>query len=151
MKEKSKDEIYCTQKFLNDKFAFEFPMINYWENNGKPYRYVYGMNQNENTPYSITKMDLMNPMDIKEQVYDNGETAIIPSEPVFVPRPNAESEDDGVVLSMVMTDSDNDFLSIIDGKTMKEVAKAIMPSHVKGAFTFHGFFADHQMFEGLCK
>lgn len=136
---------------MNSKFGFDFPMINYWKNNGKPYRYVYGINQNYDTPNSVIKMDLMKPLNIKEYVYEDGKTAFLPSEPVFVPHPNAETEDDGIVLSMVMTDGENDFLSIIDGKTMNEVATAKMPGNVKGAYTFHGFFADNQMFENLAK
>ena len=37
LKEKSTDEVYCTLKNLNPKFAFEAPMINYARNNGKDY------------------------------------------------------------------------------------------------------------------
>ena len=36
------------------------------------------------------------------------------SEPIFVENPNATSEDDGVLLVMVLADNHNDFLSILE-------------------------------------
>ena len=62
-----------------------------------------------------------------------------PSEPVFVPRPNAESEDDGVILSAVVgVRGQRSFLLILDGKTMKEVGRAYVP--FKLANLIHGEF-----------
>ena len=149
LKEKSTDEVYCTLKNLNPKFAFEAPMINYARNNGKDYQYVYGMNLNFNTPHSIIKMDIKNPLNVLEQYYGNGKEHMWPAEPVFVPSPNAESEDDGVLVTMVMNENGNDFLSILDAKDLKELARAVMPENVKGSFTFHGFFADNQTHSSL--
>ena len=73
----------------------------------------------------------------------------LPSEPVFVENPNGTSEDDGVLLVMILTSDKNDFLSILDAKTLKEVARCELPEETKGAFTFHGFFADKQNFNAL--
>lgn len=136
-------------KTLNSKFAFEAPMINYAKNNGKDYRFVYGLNLNFDTPHSITKMDIHNPLDVIEQSYDDSKELRWPAEPVFVPNPNAESEDDGVLVTMVMSDESNDFLSILDAKDLKELARANMPDGVKGSFTFHGFFADNKVYPSL--
>ena len=62
-----------------------------------------------------------------------------PSEPVFVPNPNAESEDDGVILSAVVgVRGQRSFLLILDGKTMKEVARAYVPT--KLILLIHGEF-----------
>jgi len=37
---------------------------------------------------------------------------------------------------------DVDYLSILDAKNLKEIARADLPKEVKGTFTFHGFFAE---------
>ena len=72
----------------------------------------------------------------------------LPNEPVFVESPNPTSEDDGVLLVMVLSDK-NDFLSILDAKNLNEIAQAVVPEGVLGAFTFHGFFADSKKFKSL--
>jgi hypothetical protein len=37
---------------------------------------------------------------------------------------------------------DVDYLSVLDAKDLKEIARADLPKDVKGTFTFHGFYAD---------
>jgi hypothetical protein len=49
---------------------------------------------------------------------------------------------------MVLSDK-NDFLSILDAKNLNEIAQAVVPEGVLGAFTFHGFFADTKKFKSL--
>ena len=147
LKEKSTEEIYCQTIDLNSKFAFEFPQINYFRNNGLDYRYIYGINQNFDTQISVTKMDVANPQKVIEKFYDDQSN---PSEPVFVPNPNAETEDDGVILTMVLCESGKDYLSILDASNLSEIAKAEMPDGVEGAVTFHGFFAEENMYKELC-
>ena len=137
--DKSKREVYCKTKNLNSEIAFEFPMINYLQNNGRDYKYVYGVNQNYTTPLSVIKMDVTDPLKVIEFAYEEKGEVFMPSEPVFVARPNAESEDDGVLLVMVLSDR-CDYLSILDGRSLREVARADLPKNVRGAFTFHGFF-----------
>ncbi|MED6240919.1 hypothetical protein ATANTOWER_031838 [Ataeniobius toweri] len=63
-----------------------------------------------------------------------------PSEPVFVPRPNGESEDDGVVLSSVINSNpgQSGFLVILDGRTFKEVARAYVNTELYK--DMHGIF-----------
>lgn len=147
-KEKSKNDVYCTMKHLNENFSFEFPQINYFQNNGRNYRYVFGTNQNFSTPVSVIKMDVQNPLEIKEHVFSLTDTSIRPNEPIFVPNPNAESEDDGVLLVMCLSTS-CDFISILDARDLKEIARADLPQEVKGSFTFHGFFAEDRMYKAL--
>jgi carotenoid cleavage dioxygenase-like enzyme len=72
----------------------------------------------------------------------------LPSEPIFVESPNPTSEDDGVLLVMVLSDK-NDFLSILDAKNLNEIAQALVPEDVLGAFTFHGLFADAKQLKSL--
>jgi torulene dioxygenase len=60
-----------------------------------------------------------------------------PGEPIFVPRPGAEAEDDGVLLVVVYDgESGRSYLLCLDAATMKEVARA----EVGGAIGlgFHG-------------
>ncbi|KAL8375618.1 hypothetical protein RB595_006948 [Gaeumannomyces hyphopodioides] len=67
-----------------------------------------------------------------------------PCEPVFVQRPGATEEDDGVVLTIVINrEGTHSILVALDGKTFTEVARADMPqvyalgphgSFVEGAF-----------------
>ena len=66
--------------------------------------------------------------------------------PNFVANPNATSEDDGVLLVMIVSEK-NDYLSILDAKTLEEIATAELPDNVRGAMTFHGFFADGKAFK----
>ena len=89
-----------------------------------------------------------NPSQIWRKTYEADGRKFLPNEPVFVENPNPTSEDDGILLVMVLSDK-NDFLSILDAKDLTEIAQAIVPEHVRGAFTFHGFFADRKNFKAL--
>ncbi|KAJ0421625.1 carotenoid oxygenase [Aspergillus carlsbadensis] len=60
-----------------------------------------------------------------------------PGEPVFVPDPQAEREDDGVLLSIVLDGlSGNSYLLVLDARTLSEVGRASAEGAV--AFGFHG-------------
>eukprot|EP00961_Rhodomonas_salina_P172534 2326706-Rhodomonas_salina.1 len=63
-------------------------------------------------------------------------------EPIFVPNPQAASEDDGVLLSVVLDGStDKSFLLGLDAATMQEVFRAQLPHHCPAGF--HGeWFGD---------
>ena len=67
-----------------------------------------------------------------------------PSEPVFVPRPGATEEDDGVVLTVVLDGTKGadglgeSSLVILDAKTMTELARAKSP--VRIPYDVHGHF-----------
>ena len=63
----------------------------------------------------------------------------IPAEPVFVANPEAQSEDDGILLVAVLDSKPESYMAIIDAKTMKEVGRAWL-GLVK-SFDFHGTFA----------
>jgi len=140
------DKIHCEMKELNSNVAFELPTINYGFYNGLPYKYMYASNH-FNKPYSIVKMNMDEPEQVLEKTYgDSGDKMELPSEPVFVRRPGATSEDDGVLLVMVLAD-DTDYLSVLDAKDMTEIARAHIPANVRGATTFHGFFAADSWFK----
>uniref|UniRef100_A0A3B3DKT1 Beta-carotene oxygenase 1 n=1 Tax=Oryzias melastigma TaxID=30732 RepID=A0A3B3DKT1_ORYME len=97
--------------------GFELPRINY-DFNGKKHQFIYG-----------------NIVEESENCW--------PSEPVFVPRPNGESEDDGVLLIAVINciPGQSGFLLILDGKTFKEVARAYVNTELHR--DMHGFFIPH--------
>ncbi|GAA5796593.1 hypothetical protein HPULCUR_001966 [Helicostylum pulchrum] len=63
------------------------------------------------------------------------------SEPIFVPSPNATTEDDGVLLSLV-NNAECCFLVVIDATNMKELARFTIGQF--SAVTFHGSFVDHE-------
>ena len=65
-----------------------------------------------------------------------------PGEPVFVPAPNARTEDEGVVLSVVLDPARRrSFLLVLNGTDMSERARALVPEVI--SFGFHGnFFPD---------
>uniref|UniRef100_A0A8C6TB64 Beta-carotene oxygenase 1 n=1 Tax=Neogobius melanostomus TaxID=47308 RepID=A0A8C6TB64_9GOBI len=131
---KEKDgKLLCQAEVLCE--GFELPRMNY-NFNGKKHRYVYGsMVDDSAVSKQIGKFDT----ESKKMVLW-GEENCLPSEPIFISRPNGESEDDGVVVVSV-TNSNPDqscFIVILDGKTLKEVARG----NVKGRLyrDMHGFF-----------
>jgi beta,beta-carotene 9',10'-dioxygenase len=68
------------------------------------------------------------------------EEGTFPGEPVFVASPEAQDEDDGVVLSVVLDGRrGTSFLLVLDAHTLEELARASVPHHIP--FGFHGSFA----------
>lgn len=131
--------IHCTPDYITaEKTVLEMPRINYDNYNGKKYRFVYGTTSllSDETG-QLVKMDL----DTKKVVYWTA-TGYIPGEPVFVPKPGAKNEDDGVVLSPVLSELPNSpaFLLVLDAKTFKQLARAYIPCHTKMATSLHGSF-----------
>ena len=62
-----------------------------------------------------------------------------PGEPVFIPTPTAKKEDDGVLLSVVYNQSNQEsFLVIIDAHSMQELARAKIPQSLP--IGLHGRF-----------
>ena len=116
--------------------GIELPRINYGRCNERPYRYVWGNDLGASGWFEkIVKLDL-----------DDGaalsfsEPGCYPGEPVFVARPQAEREDDGVLLSVVLdARSETSFLLVLDAGDLSELARAEVPHHIP--FSFHGQFA----------
>ncbi|TWW74831.1 Beta,beta-carotene 9',10'-oxygenase [Takifugu flavidus] len=135
-----KDTVFCQHEDLHgdDLLEFgglEFPQINYSRCNTKPYRYFYGCGFRHLVGDSLLKMDL------KDKTFKVWyQKGFYPSEPVFVPAPDAEDEDDGVILSVVLTPSRDKgtFLLVLDGKTFQELGRANVP--VNMPYGFHGIY-----------
>ncbi|XP_031706128.1 beta,beta-carotene 15,15'-dioxygenase [Anarrhichthys ocellatus] len=120
-------EVFCA--------GFELPRMNY-DFNCKKHRFVYGNCVEESVlAKEIAKLDT----ETKERVYWS-EDNCLPSEPVFIPKPNGESEDDGVVLASVINSNtgQSSFLLILDGRTFKEVARAYVNATLNR--DMHGLF-----------
>ena len=118
--------------------SFELPRIN-GRLNGLPYRFAYGIGAragDADTLFAgLVKLDV-----------ESGATAswraegCHPGEPVFVARPGAGEEDDGVVLSVVLdAPAGRSFLLVLDARSFEELARAEAPQVVP--FGFHGHFA----------
>uniref|UniRef100_A0A673JE69 Beta,beta-carotene 9',10'-oxygenase-like n=1 Tax=Sinocyclocheilus rhinocerous TaxID=307959 RepID=A0A673JE69_9TELE len=115
--------------------GLEFPQINYTYYNARPYRYFYACGFGHVFGDSLLKMDLEGK---KLKVWRHA--GLFPSEPVFVPAPDAKDEDDGVVMSVVITprEKKSSFLLVLDAKTFTELGRAEVPVDIP--YGTHGLF-----------
>ncbi|XP_061538356.1 carotenoid-cleaving dioxygenase, mitochondrial-like [Phycodurus eques] len=135
-----KNKIFCTHEDLHGEDlhkygGLEFPQINYGKYNTRPYRYFYGCGFRHLVGDTLIKMDLQGKhMKVWEQ------PGLYPSEPVFIPSPDATEEDDGVILSVIITPNKDrsTFLLALDAKTFQEVGRAEVPVNIP--YGFHGTF-----------
>lgn len=96
-------------------------------------RFVYGVGSSgDELSGKLVKLNV----DTKEFVVWE-ESGGFPSEPVFVKAPHGKAEDDGVVLSCVISGQTTSLL-VLDAKEFKELGRGV----VQGAtpMTFHGMF-----------
>jgi carotenoid cleavage dioxygenase-like enzyme len=111
---------------------FEFPRLNEAVI-GKDYQYFYAVNFNPRGDGIIkyAHKGSKNTYWFQEEFFAN--------EPIFVPHPQAQAEDDGVILTIV-NDMKNQtaFLLILDAHNMKELARIKAPQFIP--FGFHGQF-----------
>ncbi|PIN10543.1 Beta, beta-carotene 15,15'-dioxygenase [Handroanthus impetiginosus] len=91
---------------------------------GKKYKYAYacGAKRPCNFPNTLTKIDL-----VEKKAKNWLDEGSIPSEPLFVPRPGATEEDDGVVISMISDKNGEGYALLLDASTFEEVARAKFP------------------------
>ncbi|KAG9348269.1 hypothetical protein JZ751_002004 [Albula glossodonta] len=138
----AKDKVYCVHEDLhgddlNAYGGLEFPQINYDKYNTRPYRYFYACGFMHLVGDSLIKMDLL---DKTMKVWK--QPGFYPSEPIFVPSPDAVEEDDGVILSVVVTPTieNGTFLLVLDGRTFEELGRAEVPVNIPYGFhaAFHG-------------
>lgn len=122
------------ERRLLSKASMELPRINYARVNARPYEYIFcaGNTIRGNFLDNLTKINVTNGEILVWQ-----EANCYPGEPVFVERPQAVSEDDGLLLSIVLdAAAQNSFLLLLDAGTMQEVARALAPQRI--TFGFHG-------------
>ncbi|WP_216204817.1 carotenoid oxygenase family protein [Amycolatopsis aidingensis] len=116
----------------------ELPTIDYRQRNGRPYRYAYGVGAADRTGADffdqLVKLDTHTGRTIVWQ-----EPGTYPGEPVFVPTPQAGTEDEGVALSVVLDPAaDRSLLVVLDAHSFTELARAEVPHPIP--FGFHGQF-----------
>jgi carotenoid cleavage dioxygenase-like enzyme len=117
--------------------GFDLPRINYRRCNGRPYRYAYGAGPSADGTFldQIVKADVET-----GESRTWSEAGTYPGEPVFVAAPDAEAEDEGVLLSVVLdAAADSSYLLVLDAMDLHELARARVPHHIP--FGFHGQFA----------
>lgn len=118
------------------ELGFELPRINYGRCNERPHRYVWGVANGETGWIdAIVRADLAD-----GSTTTWGRPGHYPGEPVFVARPDADDEDDGVLLSVVLDAAkETSYLLVLDAHDLTELATAEAPHHIP--FGFHGQFA----------
>ncbi|OBS83080.1 hypothetical protein A6R68_22918, partial [Neotoma lepida] len=121
-------KIWCSPENLHhedlvEEGGIEFPQINYGRFNGKQYNFFYGCGFRHLVGESLIKVDVVN-----KTLLVWREDGFYPSEPIFVPTPGATEEDDGVILSVVVTPNQN----------LAELGRAEVP--VQMPYGFHGTF-----------
>lgn len=116
--------------------ALEFPRINYRDCAMRPYRYMYAAGSRSEDSF----IDHLVKLDIETgATLDWYEAGCYPGEPVFVGKPQAEAEDQGVVLSVILdTTAGASFLLVLNASTFAELARVPLPHHIP--FGFHGNF-----------
>ncbi|XP_061449840.1 beta,beta-carotene 15,15'-dioxygenase [Rhineura floridana] len=125
--------IYCQPEILREEI--ELPRINY-DYNGKKYRYIFAAEVKWSpVPTKVVKFDILTKSSLHWE-----EEHCWPAEPIFVPSPSAKEEDDGIILSNIVTSEPQKlpFLLILDAKTFKEIARAVVK--VDMHLDLHGLF-----------
>ncbi|XP_017548917.1 retinal Mueller cells isomerohydrolase isoform X1 [Pygocentrus nattereri] len=122
--------------FSAPRQAFEFPQINYSKYSGKDYTFAYGLGLNHFIPDRICKLNVKS----KETwVWDKPDS--YPSEPLFVQNPDAQNEDDGVLLTIVVNPGASKhpaYLLILNARDLTEIARAEVDVIIP--VTLHGMY-----------
>jgi len=123
--------------------GMEFPTIRYDDLNGKPYQFAYGnWMSSSKSPY----YDSLIKVDVRSGDYQSWHVSgHYPGEPIFVPRPGGQREDDGVVMTNVLDVTRNEtYLLLLDAISMKQVARVGPTPHVI-PHGFHGRYYDRKL------
>ena len=122
------------RKEVLSETGLELPRIDYARVNGRPYRFVWGTGNR--VPGHFT--DQLVRIDVSTgEAHTWYAEGCYPGEPVFVARPGATTEGDGVLLSVVLdATAETSFLLVLDADTLEERARATVPHAIP--FGFHG-------------
>jgi beta,beta-carotene 9',10'-dioxygenase len=116
--------------------SIELPRIHYLPCNGRDYAFTYGASVRKDSPG-----DFFNQL-VRINVQSGStvtwsEPDCYPGEPVFVAAPEAQRENEGVILSVVLDSKEKrSFLVVLDASTFAEIGRAYVPQHIP--FGFHG-------------
>lgn len=136
--------IFCKPERLCD-LGCETPRINYDKNLGLDYQFFYAISSDvdADNPGTLIKVDVNSKTKLTWC-----ENNCYPSEPIFIPSPDSQCEDDGVILaSMIWGQGEENRvgLLVLDAKTMKELGRSEfneLPGPVPKCL--HGWFADRR-------
>ncbi|CAH1128203.1 unnamed protein product [Ceutorhynchus assimilis] len=118
----------------------ETPRINYEKHLGKNYNFFYAISSD---------VDAINPgtlikVDVKRNSWKTWqEEGCFPGEPIFVVSPNSKSEDEGIILSVMVygnDDTNHVGLLILDAHTFKEIGRAEFKTPSAVPKCLHGWF-----------
>lgn len=118
--------------------SMEFPQPSRPRGAGLEARYAWGADRGTDVPGAFfdrtVKLDLATGTRLAWQRGD-----AVQLEPVFVPRPGAAAEDDGVLLVPTLADGDaGSVVAVLDAASMRPLAWLRLPAVVP--FAFHGLF-----------
>ncbi|MFT7808890.1 retinoid isomerohydrolase [Arapaima gigas] len=122
--------------FSSPRQAFEFPQINYSRSCGKDYTYAYGLGLNHFIPDRICKLNVKT-----KETWVWQEPDSYPSEPLFVQTPGGLEEDDGILLTIVVSPGAAQkpgYLLILNARDLSEIGRAEV--EVTFPVTFHGIY-----------
>ncbi len=125
------------ERMSTSRHRLELPRINE-RFNTRSYRFVYGVGaiQEQSLFYDrLIKLDVAS-----DRATFWSEPNTFPGEPIFVPGPDGETEDQGVLLSVVLgAEGSRSFLLLLNAQDLEEIARAWLPTVVPHGF--HGLFA----------
>ena len=121
------------------EYGIELPTINYRHYNTHDYGVAYGVGWDKQHLENFMMNQLIR-IDVRSRTAKVwSEEYCYPGEPVFAEAPDAQGEDDGVVLSVVLNaKKGNSFLLVLDAHSFEEIGRAEVPHHIP--FGFHGQF-----------
>lgn len=134
--------IFCKPELLCN-MGCETPRINYASYLGAEYQFFWAISSDvdADNPGTLIKVDVHNKTSLTWC-----ENNCYPSEPIFVPSPDSQSEDDGCILASMVWGRGEDNrtgLLVLDAKTMTELGRCEfndLPGPVPKCL--HGWFAD---------
>ena len=102
------------------------------------YRYCYAVDAA--FPNAVNDVRPLYKIDVNAKTSQKwAQAGCFPGEPIFVPRPGGQDEDDGVVLSVILDlVNHTSFLLVLDARDLKELARAETPHAIPVGL--HGFW-----------
>jgi all-trans-8'-apo-beta-carotenal 15,15'-oxygenase len=117
----------------------ELPTI-HPQRTGKTYKFVWSLSKPVDAPYNL--LDAIQKTNVETGAYILQDYhPWFPGEPVFIPAPDAKTEDEGwVVFLMFDPKAQETWLFINDGKSLQEITRAKLPHNIP--LGFHGKFVE---------
>ncbi|GFN95246.1 beta,beta-carotene 15,15'-dioxygenase [Plakobranchus ocellatus] len=140
LKEKSnKPVVVITPETIEESLPIEVPQIN-TAYGGLKCRYCYASTFYYSSQPRVAKYDLY---EKRVVTFDVGKD-YTPGEAIFVSRPDATEEDDGVVLCSVIAchSGAESYLLVLDAASFQEIGRASLPAEIKMGMVFHAMFTD---------